>query len=147
MTEDLLAEWGKLKYDMLNQKVDILESHSSDSAVDTEPIPPTTWCLLRQMQLESFYPQLSKIADILLSMPVSNAWPERGASALKRLKTRLRSSIRNDILQALKHVSVNGAATSSPKAKAVIRSAVAEWLKRKPRRKLLRKTPKKTSEN
>ena len=146
VTEELLAEWGKLKYDMLNQKVDILESQNSDSAVDTEPIPPTTWCLLRLMQLESFYPQLSKIADILLSMPVSNAWPERGASALKRLKTRLRSSIRNDMLQALMHVSVNGAATSSPKAKSVIRSAVAKWLKRKPRRKLPRKTPQKTSE-
>ena len=95
VTEELLAEWGKLKYDMLSQKVDILQSQNSDSAMDIEPIPPTTWCLQRLMQLESFYPHLSKIADILLSMPVSNAWPERGASALKRVKTRLMSSIRN----------------------------------------------------
>ena len=100
MTEELSAECGKLKYDMLNWKVDILESQQS-SSVDCEPIPPVTWCLQKLMQLEAFYPQMSKIADILLSLPVSNAWPERGASAIKRLKTRLRSSIRNDMLQAL----------------------------------------------
>ena len=83
------------------------------------------------MQLEAFYPQMSKIADILLSLPVSNAWPERGASAIKRLKTRLRSSIRNDMLQALMQVSVNGPETTTEKAKSVIKTAVTMWLKKK----------------
>ena len=138
MTEELSAECGKLKYDMLNWKGDILESQQS-SSVDCEPIPPVTWCLQKLMQLEAFYPQMSKIADILLSLPVSNAWPERGASAIKRLKTRLRSSIRNDMLQALMQVSVNGQETTTEKAKSVIKTAVTMWLKKKPRRKLPQK--------
>ena len=40
-----------------------------------------------------FYPLLSNVADheCCLSIPISKAWPEGGASALKRIKTRLRS--------------------------------------------------------
>ncbi|KAK3726559.1 hypothetical protein QZH41_001963 [Actinostola sp. cb2023] len=57
---------------------------------------------------EHFIPGLLRIAEVCLSLPVSNAWPERGASAVKRLKTRLRSSIKNDILEALMHVTING---------------------------------------
>ena len=69
-------------------------------------------------------------------MPVSNAWPERGASAIKRLKTRLRSSMKNDMLQALMHITINGPSTSG------CRPLIQEVSKRlaKPRRNLA-KTP------
>lgn len=58
--------------------------------------------------LISPYPRLLEIAEICLSLPVSNAWPERGASAVKRLKSRLRSTLNNDMLALLMHVSING---------------------------------------
>lgn len=124
---------------MLNLKPDILEYQQSSATSTSEPLTSTSWCLQRVIQLESFYPQLSKIADILLSMPVSNAWPERGASALKRVKTRLRSSIKNDMLQALMQVSINGPSPGSEKGKFLVKTAVGNWVKRKNRRKLPKK--------
>lgn len=53
-------------------------------------------------------PCLLELAEVCLSLPVSNAWPERGASAIKRLKTRLRSTLKNDLLNALLQVSIDG---------------------------------------
>lgn len=39
--------------------------------------------------------------------PVTNAWPERGGSAVKRVKTRSRSSMNCDLLNALLTISIN----------------------------------------
>lgn len=41
------------------------------------------------------------IVEIALTMPISNAWPERGASRVKLVKTRLRSRLTNEMLEAL----------------------------------------------
>lgn len=54
------------------------------------------------------YQELVNIAKIVVCLPVSNAWPERGGSAIKRIKTRLRNSLKNDMLAALLQVSING---------------------------------------
>ena len=67
-------------------------------------------------------------------MPVSNAWPERGASALKRLKTRLRNSLKKEMLESLLHISLNGPPVKE--SEAVINKAVALWKAKKHRRKL-----------
>ena len=74
-----------------------------------------------------------ELAEVCLSLPVSNAWPERGASAIKRLKTRLRSSLKNDMLDALLQVSINGPEVND--CQPLIAAAVKEWLA-KPRRKI-----------
>ena len=42
----------------------------------------------------------------MLSTPVSNAWPERGASCVKCVKTRFRSTLKSDMLQSSMQVSV-----------------------------------------
>ena len=47
------------------------------------------------------FPKLVALAEISISPPVSNACPERGAGALKRLKTRFRSRLNSDFLNAL----------------------------------------------
>jgi hypothetical protein len=36
-------------------------------------------------------PILTNIVEIILTVPVSNAWPERGASKVKIIKTNLRN--------------------------------------------------------
>ena len=69
-------------------------------------------------------------------MPVSNAGPERGASALKRLKTHPRSSPKKEMLQSLLHLSINGPPVKE--SEAVINKAVALWKEKKHRRKLPR---------
>ena len=69
-------------------------------------------------------------------MPVSNAGPERGASALKRLKTHPRNSPKKEMLQSLLHLSINGPPVKE--SEAVINKAVALWKEKKHRRKLPR---------
>ena len=45
---------------------------------------------------------------IVLAIPVSKAWPERGASKVKIIKTDLRKRLKNDMLEGLMHLTVNG---------------------------------------
>ena len=69
-------------------------------------------------------------------MPVSNAGPEGGASALQRLKTHPRNSPKKEILQSLLHLSINGPPVKE--SEAVINKAVALWKEKKHRRRLPR---------
>ena len=67
-------------------------------------------------------------------MPVSNAWLERGTSALKHLKTHLRNTLKKNMLESLLHISINGPPLKE--SEAVINKAVALWKEKKHRRKL-----------
>ena len=99
-TEKLKAEWGKFKFDLIDWKADLPRDIKEGKVATTS----TTWTLHRmthQPSFRHFFPLLSSLAEPCLSISVSNAWPERGASALKRVKLRLRSRLRNDMLQAL----------------------------------------------
>ena len=77
--EQLLAEWEKFKFDMDSWKQEIPEGMNK-SHLETA----TKWCLKRLISLKTTYstvfPALANIAEVCLSMPVSNAWPQRGCS-------------------------------------------------------------------
>jgi len=75
-----------------------------------------------------------ELAEVALSVTITNAWLERGASDVKRIKTRLRNKLKNDILNSLLQVSINGPAVGTPEAKVVTKKAVANWLQKKQRR-------------
>ena len=64
--------------------------------------------------------QLAKIACIT---PVTNAWPETGASAVKRIKPRTRSTMTKDLLNALLQISVSGPEMNSSDADKLIENA------------------------
>ena len=64
--------------------------------------------------------QLAKIACVT---PVTNAWPERGESAVKRIKSRTTSTLRNDLLNALLQISINGPEMNSSDANKLIEKA------------------------
>ena len=99
-------------------------------------VTTTAWTLhhmLKQPPYRHFYPLLSNLAECSLSIPISNACPERGASTLKRIKTRLRSRFQNDMLQALMQVSINGPPLHSDQCKELIHDSVQLWLKQKKR--------------
>ena len=94
----LKDEWGNLKYDNLDRKAKLPTEIKEGTAKSnsTEQLPtPTEWCLSRIMQMRSafvpLYPCICKIAETALALPVSNAWPERGASKIKLIKNRLQS--------------------------------------------------------
>ena len=73
-----------------------------------------------------------QITEVCLSLPVSNAWPERSAPAIKRIKSRMSSRIKCDMLEALMQISIN-----CPKVKEYnsdVKETVQEWLRQKPRK-------------
>ena len=72
----------------------------------------------------------------MLSTPVSNAWPEKGTSCIKRVKTRFRSTLKNDMLQSFLKVSINGPATGTDNSKGLIERSVKAWTTAKNRRRL-----------
>ena len=80
--EKLKAEWGKFKFNLIDWKDELPRDIKEGKAATTS----TTWTLHRmtcQPSFCHFFPLLFSLAERCLSIPVSNAWPERGASALK----------------------------------------------------------------
>jgi hypothetical protein len=101
--DELLAEWVTFKYHMKKIKVDLKEEKKT-----TEVVLQRLMSLKNPLDNKYIFSKLAHIAAIILSLPVSNAWPERGASALKRIKTRLRSRLKDNMLSGLLQVSING---------------------------------------
>ena len=85
--QQLQAEWGKFKFDLLEWKK-VVPMDVVDGKCPT--VTTTTWSLHHMLEQPSYrhlYPLLSDLAECCLSIPISNVWPERGASALKCIKT------------------------------------------------------------
>lgn len=141
------AEWATFKYELVSWKEHLPDSENLSTKHDTltGPSTPTEWVLhnimTKKAEYRCHYPRLTSIAEVLYGMPVSNAWPERGASAVKRVKTRLRSAMKNDLLNALLHITINGPSIGTPEASSLIDKAVETWKVTKPRRKLPRVDP------
>ena len=83
----------------------------------------------------SMFQEILFVGEVGLSLPCSNAWPERGGSVINITKTKFCNRLSNQMLNALMHVSIN--APESGKCD-VVKAAVDHWLKQKPRRKLKR---------
>ena len=108
---------------------------------------PVVWLLKYMMKNKhqfQLFSQLVYIAEVCLTLPVSNAWPERGFSAMKIVKTRLRSSLKNDMLNSLLQVLINGPEVA--KSGAIIKAAVKIWLADKKRYKTSQQPKKVTNE-
>ncbi|KAK3712177.1 hypothetical protein QZH41_005804 [Actinostola sp. cb2023] len=122
--EELMSEWQKIKYNFVSwKKAEVLTAEL---------------CMKKILALRDIFPSLSHLAEVGLALPVSNAWPERGVSCLKRLKTRLRSRMSQKMLNSLMMISINGPKLFSQEAKEVIGAAVENWLSSKKRRRLPR---------
>ncbi|PFX13734.1 Zinc finger protein 862 [Stylophora pistillata] len=79
--------------------------------------------------------ELLMVAEAAWTMPLSNCWPERGGSAIKRIKTRMRSRLTDDMLNALMHVSINGPSFGTEECTDIVQRAAEIWLSAKNRRK------------
>lgn len=133
--DEFKTEWKKLKYDLLSWK-----KHIPKDTVDGKKGTPTEWSLRRVLAMKStfgqFYPRSAQAAEAALAIPTSNAWPERGASQLKLIKTRIRSQIKNDLLASLLHISINGPVPHTEACDSLVSKAVEMWKAAKRRRKL-----------
>lgn len=136
--QQLSAEWGKAKYDMASWKAEVPGEIKNGIGAVTA----TEWCLKRVLNpfYKSSYPMLAYVAEVCISTPVSNAWPERGASILKWQKSRLRARIKNDLLGALMMITIN-CPKLVPQALSdgLINEAVEKWVSVKKRKKLPKK--------
>jgi len=75
-------------------------------------------------------PKLTRIAELVLTM----AW--KGAFKVKIIKTDLRNRLKNDMLEGLMHLTVNGPDICTDQCDDLITSSVKNWLQTKSRRKL-----------
>ena len=124
----LLAEWNILKYHMKEMAIpaDVKEGKTT---------MPAEWCMSQLMKQRSSFlallPLLMHIVEIALTMPISNAWPERGASRVKLIKTRLRSRLTNKMLEAPVNISMNGPEANSSECDTLVKKTTEKWLSEK----------------
>ena len=64
--------------------------------------------LLQNVTLKSMYPNLSTLAAICQVLPVTTVDCERAFSAMKRIKSRLRSTMKTKTLNHLLLISIEG---------------------------------------
>ena len=86
---------------------------------DIELLPMSSspsFCVYRRNEISFFNIHICELAKIALITPVTNAWPERGAIAAKRVKSRMRSTMKNDLQNSLLHISINGPSVNSKEA-------------------------------
>ena len=124
--DQMVAQWQNFKYLMLSWKPpqNLLQGNNSK-------LSPTEWLLRKvvkeQALLKESYSFLVDAVKICLTQPVSNAVVERGASAIKRVKTRLRNCLKNDMLSACLQVSINGPEPNSEECEAILAEASQIW--------------------
>ena len=125
--EALKSEWEHFKFIAQD-----LKSESPMTEAQQPEVTSTEWLLTKLCSIPSFkvmFPNLVKLAAVAQSLPVTNAWPERGASALKHIKTRLRNSLKDDMLECLLQISINGPPVSE--STDVVSNALGLWLQEK----------------
>ena len=74
---------------------------------------------------ESVIVDLAKIATIV---SVTNAWPERDASAVKRINSQTRSQMKNDVLNNRLHISIKCPAVNSKEVDNLISRVVEKYI-------------------
>ena len=111
MFDQVTAEFSLLKYHMQTFVSNAQNSSSTEICLST---------LLGNSAYAKLMPAIVLIAEVALSMPVSNAWPEQGVSTVRRIKTRVKGSLEIRMLNSLMHISINGPALHTPEANYLI---------------------------
>ena len=129
LIEELLCEWAKFKYNLPGLQSQLPEEIARPKKMFCKSKTPTEWLLEHMLSMKStsqhLCPCLLELGEMCLSLPVSNTWPKQGASGIKRLQTCLRSSIKNDMLEALMQITINGPSTSE--CQPLIQGVTKQW--------------------
>ena len=88
---------------------------------------PSLKQIIKRFSQAEEYQQICWMAKLALTVPVTNAWLVRGGSTIKRIKTRNRSSMKNDLLNALLMISINGPACNTTAVNTAVTQACAEF--------------------
>ena len=108
----LLEQWKLMKIEQLYLKKSSLQfKRCADNNEMKLKSTSTEWALHRIVRTFSSNENLTmiyEIAKFAFITPVTNPWPELGASAVKRVKTRFSSQMKDDLLNSLLMITVNG---------------------------------------
>ena len=108
------------KFMVLSCKTRMTENKSKPKQSSTE------WALHNTVNIykdDQEFGKVVQLAKIACFTPVTNAWPETGASAIKRIEPRTRSTMTNDLLNALLQISISGPEMNSSDADKLIENA------------------------
>jgi hypothetical protein len=131
--QHLANKWQDFKFELVKLRKRWFEfKESVESNKMKVKLSATEWTLHQIMQRfsspDTDYPILTEIVKIAIVTPITNSWPERAASEIKRIKTRLRSRTENDLLNGLLMLSINGPDYGSAEAHDIIAKAVKRWM-------------------
>lgn len=127
--KELRSEWQSFKFHLIQLRKKWLHFKDQVAANKLKLKHTATEWVLRQVlgQFQEEFGHIVAIAKIALVTPVSNAWPERGGSAIKRIKSRSRSQMKNDMLEALMMISLNGPDPNSELADQLIKKVAMRY--------------------
>lgn len=102
---ELLSQWKSFKFDLIELRKKWLNFKEQVALSKLKLKQTATKWTLRQVlcQFREEFGHIMTIAKTALVAPVLNAWPERGGSAMKRIKTRSRNQMKNDMLHGSSH--------------------------------------------
>ena len=133
--EPIVSEWKDFKFEMveIKEKLTSLRKQLAENKLKFKQTS-SEWALeyiARAYREETDFSAIFELAIIALIAPITNALPELGASAVKRVKSCMRSTMKNDILNALLHISLNGPPANSKDADNLINRVVDLYVKEK----------------
>ena len=85
-----MNEWDSFRFELISMRKKWLQLKENLSQNKLKPDINATECLLKQIWSANSideYPTVISIGKIAFITTDSNAWPERGRSAIKRIKT------------------------------------------------------------
>ena len=100
--EGLENQWDGFNYEMVTLKKKWIGFKSQLKNNKTELKSTSTEWSLKQIvktyaEMDEFK-EIAFLAQVSLTVPVTNAWPECGARAVKRVKSHTRRTMKNDLL-------------------------------------------------
>ena len=130
--KEFLEEWEGFKFDLLSMRRKWISLKENLSRNNLKQQKTATEWALRQISVNcNDYPIICSMAKIACIIPVSNAWPERGGSAIKWIKTNKRNTLKSDALNALLMISLNGPKPETPEAAALLKRVAKSYGQRK----------------
>ena len=119
-----MNEWESFEFELISVRKKWFQLKEDLSRNKLKPdINATEW-LLKQICVANKideYPIITSITEIAFITRVSNAWPERIGSTIKRIKINKRSALKSGALKALIMISTNDPKCETPEASYLIK--------------------------
>ena len=87
--------------------------------------------LLKSQQYHEDFPDIAKLVTIEAVTPITNAWTERSASTVNRMKSRLKITMKSNKFNTLSTISLNSPPVNSNQCDQVIQRVVEEYIKQR----------------